>query len=99
MRRELEGSRWRGLLCLALTFFTFAAGSGLAPAAITNALVNGNFEMQTGAGESQTVSNWTESFKSANYNDWVKVGNVDVGQFPAAQSNIVNFSNPNGYIY
>jgi alpha-L-fucosidase len=55
--------------------------------------------MQTGAGESQTVSNWIESSKAANFNDWVKVGNVDVGQFPAAQSNVVNFSNPNGYIY
>lgn len=67
--------------------------------AITNAIFDGNFELQTGNLESQTVSNWFESSKSANFNDWVKVGNVDAGQFPAAQSNVVNFSNPSGYIY
>ena len=68
-------------------------------ASITNALINGSFESQTGNLESQTVSNWFESSTAANFNDWVKVGNVDAGQFPAAQSNVVNFSNPNGYIY
>src|SRR6267154_6482629 len=31
------------------------------------------------------------------YNDSVRVGTANAGQFPAAQSNIVNFSNPNGY--
>jgi alpha-L-fucosidase len=68
-------------------------------AAITNALVNGNFDSQTGNFESQVVSNWIESSTAANYNDWVKSGTVDAGQFPAAQSNVVNFSNSNGYIY
>ena len=68
-------------------------------AAITNAIYNGNFEMQPGSGESQTVFGWFESSTNADYNDWVRLGNADAGQFPAAQSNIVNFSNPNGYIY
>ena len=63
-------------------------------------IYNGNFELQTGSGESQTVFGWFESSTGTDYNDWVRLGtSTDADQFPAAQTNIVNFSIPNGYIY
>src|ERR1039457_6805805 len=68
-------------------------------ASVTNAFYNANFELQTGNGEFQTVLGWFESSTAADYNDWVKAGTADSGQFPAGQSNVVNFSNQGGYIY
>ncbi len=85
--------RGMGLACL----LVLVASNHPRHAAVTNALIDGNFELQTGNGESQTVSNWFESTR----NQTTTTGSAlaDAGQFPAAQSNIVNFSNPNGYTW
>src|SRR5262245_35856759 len=94
MRADGIYLRRLGLICL-LGFGAFPS----CPAAVTNAISNGNFELQTGTGESQNVANWFESSNGANYNDWVRLGNSSPTQFPAGQTNIVNFSTPSGYIY
>lgn len=67
--------------------------------AITNTLYNGDFELQAGNGEFQTVLGWFESSVAFDYNDWVNAGTKNSGQFPAAQSNVFNMSNLGGYIY
>ncbi len=71
----------------------------LSHGSVTNAFYNAGFELQTGNGEFQTVLGWFESSTAADYNDWVKAGTADAGQYPVAQSNVVNFSNQGGYIY
>ena len=96
IRRSLPGF---GLHVAVLLALLLADSFHSCLAAITIEIYNGNFELQAGSGESQTVFGWFESSTNADYNDWVRLGNADAGQFPAGQSNIVNFSNPDGYIY
>ncbi len=62
------------------------------------ALVNGDFEAQSGTGEEQEVDGWFESSDS-DFHDWVNVAPNNAAQYPSGQGNTLNFSTESGFIY
>jgi len=67
-----------------------------ATAAVTNALLTVNFELQTGNGKSQTVSNWFESSRNQTTTTGSALARPMPDSFPPRRATSSIFTNPNG---
>ncbi len=62
------------------------------------ALINGDFEAQSGSGEVQEVDGWFES-SNLDYHEWVNVAPNNSAEYPTGQGNTLNLSTADGFIY